>query len=128
MEMHSKAQRSYNMSRIRSKWTKPEKELHNLLKGLKIKHKMHPAIAGSPDIIFKDFKIALFIHGCFWHMCRKCCRPPKTNKKYWIPKLMSNVRRDKKNIQLLRKDGWKTSVLWEHDAKKFSEKLRRILA
>jgi len=114
----SKEQRSFTMSRIRSKWTSQEKTLHNYLKGMKIKHRMHPKIDGSPDIILKDKKIAIFLHGCFWHKCPVCYVEPKTSKSYWLPKIQKNVDRDKNNRKLLRRNGFKTLTLWEHEIKK----------
>lgn len=103
------------MSRIRSKWTKQEKLVHNYLKGHKIKHKMHPKMEGSPDIILTNKKVAIFLHGCFWHKCPLHYREPKSKRKYWIPKIEKNVLKDKENIKLLRKQGWKVVVIWEHD-------------
>lgn len=111
-------QRSYTMSRIRSRWTKQEKAVHAYLKGRKIRHKMHPKINGSPDIILPDSKTAVFIHGCFWHKCKKCWIKPKSNIEYWLPKLRKNVKRDKKNTAVLKSRGWKVLVIWEHDIKK----------
>lgn len=119
----TKEQRSKTMSRIRSKWTKQEKILHNKLKGLKIKHKMHPDIEGHPDMILKKKKVAVFLHGCFWHKCPKCYKEPKTDKKYWLPKIDNNVKRDKRNLKLLRKQGYTAIKLWEHDIKKNFEKV-----
>lgn len=113
----TKEQRSYCMSRIRSKWTKPEIKVHNILKGNKIKHKMHPKIKGSPDIILKDKKVAIFIHGCFWHKCSKCYKEPMSNKKYWLPKIEKNVKRDKINKKMLKKQGYETFIIWEHELK-----------
>jgi DNA mismatch endonuclease (patch repair protein) len=103
------------MSRIRSKWTKQEKLVHNYLKGMKIKHRMHPKMEGSPDIIIPGKKIAIFLHGCFWHKCPKHYIEPKSKRKYWIPKIEKNVLKDKENIKLLRRQGWKVVVIWEHD-------------
>jgi len=122
----TKKQRSYTMSQIRSKWTKQEKLAHSYLKRMKIKHRMHPKIEGNPDIILPDKKIAVFLHGCFWHKCPKHYKEPKTKRRYWLPKIEKNVIRDKKNINLLRKDGWKVIIIWEHELKKgkFERKLR----
>ena len=106
------------MSRIKSKWTTPEKKIHNFLKGWKIKHRMHPRIEGSPDIILEDQKIAVFIHGCFWHKCPKCFKSPKSKKGYWMPKLEKNIRRDRFNVNTLRRNGWKVVKFWEHQIKK----------
>lgn len=111
-------QRSYCMSRIRSKWTKQEVRVHNWLKGNKIRHKTHPKIDGSPDIILKYSKVAIFIHGCFWHKCPRCYVEPKSRKEFWLPKIEKNVRKDIENKKILEKNGWKVMVLWEHEVKK----------
>ncbi len=79
---------------------------------------MHPNIAGSPDIPLKDIDTVLFLHGCFWHKCPKCYKEPKSNKEYWLPKIEKNVKRDKKNVRLLRKQGFKVRKVWEHEVKK----------
>lgn len=109
----SQEERSKRMSLIRSKWTKPEKWLHNYLKGHRIKHRMHPKMKGSPDIIIPEKKIAIFIHGCFWHGCKNCYRKPTNNKDFWKNKIEKNIERDKKNLNLLKKEGWKTKIIWE---------------
>ena len=113
----TKEQRSRTMSRIRSKWTAQEKKFHNYLRFKKIKHKMHPKIAGSPDIIIPEGKIAIFLHGCFWHKCPFHYKAPKSNRNYWLPKIEKNVERDKRNINILRKNGWKVVRIWEHKLK-----------
>lgn len=118
----TKSQRSYCMSRIRSKWTSQERKIHNYLKGNKIKHQMHPNIVGCPDILFKENRTVLFLHGCFWHRCPKCYKEPKTNKKYWLPKIENNVKRDRRNERRLKKDGYNVLKLWEHDIKKDPKK------
>lgn len=110
----TKKQRSYNMSRIRSKWTKPEVAVHDALKAHKIGHKMHPDIAGSPDVIIQKYKTAIFINGCFWHRCPKHYRQPKSNVAFWRKKAEDNARRDRRNIAALRRSGWKVIVIWEH--------------
>jgi DNA mismatch endonuclease (patch repair protein) len=124
----TKEQRSYNMSRIRSKWTKQERMVHNILKSRKIKHKMHPKINGSPDIILSDKKIAVFLHGCFWHKCPIHYIEPKTKREYWLPKIERNALRDKRNIKILRKKGYKVVRIWEHEIEKnFEKALKKII-
>lgn len=124
----TREQRSYCMSRIRSKWTLPEKKVHNFLKGWKIKHSMHPKIEGSPDVILTDKKIAIFIHGCFWHKCPKCFIKPKSKKSYWNPKIDKNVKRDKLKIDILKNHGWKIIQIWEHEIKNdFNLTFKRIV-
>ncbi len=108
-------QRSHNMSLIRSRWTTPEKQIHNFLKGHKIEHKMHPDIVGNPDLILIERKIVVFIHGCFWHKCPKCYIEPRSNKGYWIPKIEGNVKRDRKSRQLLNRIGYTVKTVWEHE-------------
>lgn len=124
----TREQRSLTMSKIRSKWTEHEKKIHNYLKGLKIKHKMHPKISGNPDIIIPDKKTAIFLHGCFWHQCPKHYIAPKTNVEYWLPKIEANIKRDLKNMKSLRKGGWRIKRIWEHDIRNdFEKSLEKIL-
>jgi len=125
-DVFTKKKRSWIMSRIRSKWTKQEVIVHNYLKGKKIKHKMHPKMIGGPDIVIPDKRIAIFLHGCFWHKCPIHYREPKSGKKFWRTKVENNVLRDKKGIRLIKKNGWKPVIIWEHDIKnkKFAEKLK----
>jgi DNA mismatch endonuclease (patch repair protein) len=113
----TKKQRSYCMSQIKSRWTKPERIVHNWLKGNKIKHKMHPKIEGNPDVLIYP-KMILLIHGCFWHKCSKCYRQPKSNKRFWNAKIEKNVMRDQDKIKKLKHLGYKIIVIWEHEIKK----------
>ena len=112
----SKGQRSYNMSRIRGKNTSPERALKKYLKkkGYKISS---VKLFGSPDIVLKRKKIAIFVDGCFWHKCRKHYIQPKTKKLFWIKKINQNVKRDKIVNQTLGKNGWKIIRIWEHEIK-----------
>ena len=104
--------RSRNMSKIRSKSALDDK-LHGYLKGHHIKHQMHPKIPGSPDaLVFPDTLV--YVDGCFWHSCPKCGTTPKTRKNYWVQKLMRTQIRDKRNTQLLRRQGWQVVRIWEH--------------
>jgi len=124
----TKEQRSHCMSRIRSKWTKQEKTLHNYLKGNKIKHKMHLNLLGSPDVLLTKTNTIIFLNGCFWHRCPTCFKKPKSNSSYWTKKIMKNVSRDKKIRRSLKKEGYKIRIIWEHDInnnlKKIIEKLK----
>ena len=113
MDRVSKEKRSEIMSKIRGKWTKPERKAHNILKGLKVRHKMHPDLCGNPDILLKDKKAVIFINGCFWHGCPRHFRMPKTNVKFWKDKIRRNIERDRKNTELLIKKGYRVIRLWE---------------
>ncbi len=110
----SKEKRSWIMSRIRGRWTSPEKQLHGMLKSLKIKHKMHPRMEGTPDALVYPYTV-IFVDGCFWHGCPRCYRPPKSKVEYWWPKIEANKKRDKKRRSLLRKQGWYVLRIWEHE-------------
>jgi DNA mismatch endonuclease (patch repair protein) len=111
----TKEQRSYNMSRILAKNTKPEIVLRKLLSFNKIRgYRLHYGLSGKPDIVFPKYKIAIFIDGCFWHKCPKCFIEPQTRRKFWMDKISGNVARDKKVNKQLKKEGWKVLRFWEH--------------
>jgi DNA mismatch endonuclease (patch repair protein) len=108
--------RSWNMSRIRSKNTKPEIAVRKMLHQRGIRYRLHAKdLPGIPDLSNKSKKFAVFVNGCFWHQHEGCKRAniPKSNKDYWIPKLDKNVEKQRKNLALLNKMGFKTYVVWE---------------
>jgi DNA mismatch endonuclease, patch repair protein len=119
------------MSRIRGKNTAPEKQLRTALReagltGYRLHYKKAP---GRPDIAFVGRRVAIFVHGCFWHGCPHC-RPvrPKSNKSFWDEKLDRNVARDKRKVQELRKAGWRVITIWECRLKRSPLiQLRRIM-
>lgn len=119
-DIFTKAKRSEIMSKIKSKSTKSELFLKRLLKGTYLR--FQPLIYGNPDFGNKKRKIAIFVDGCFWHKCKKCFIPPKSNKKYWLPKLENNAKRDKIVNFTFKKIGWKVIRLWEHNLKKNPQK------
>lgn len=111
-------QRSLCMSSIRSKNTKPELLLRkalwaNNIRGYRIKN----SLPGKPDLYFPKKKVAVFIDGCFWHKCPKCYVAPKSNKKYWLPKIERNAERDKKITKKLKREGFIVIRLWDHEIK-----------
>ncbi len=118
MDNLTQEQRIKCMSNIRSKWTDQEVKIHNHLKGNKIHHEMHPNLPGKPDILLKQSNTVIFLHGCFWHKCPKCYKEPKSNKKYWIPKIENNVSRYRKISRSLKKEGYNILKIWEHQIKK----------
>ena len=123
----SPEQRSYNMSQIKSKWTKQEKIVHNYLKGMKVRHQMHPNIYGKPDILIKETHTVVFLDGCFWHKCPKCFVEPSSNRDFWLKKIENNVKRDKNINRKLMKTDFKVVRIWEHDIKKKMGELTRLI-
>ncbi len=119
MDVHSPAQRSYNMSRIRDKNTRPEEVVRKLLWSHGYRYRLHRKdLPGKPDIVFPGRKKALFIHGCFWH--RHDCRYfkwPKSNAEFWEKKISENVTRDNRNFDLLAQTGWRHLIVWECETK-----------
>ena len=125
MDTVSKEVRSRNMSAIKSKNTKPESVVRSLLFAQGYRYRLHRKdLPGKPDIVLKKHNTVIFVHGCFWHQHKKCKRAniPKSNKKYWIPKLERNVKRDRSHNSKLKKQGWKVLVIWECETKD-SEKI-----
>ncbi len=116
----TEAQRSYNMSRIRSEKTGPEIKLRDLMISSGLRgFEMHPkSIKGKPDFFFPDRKVAVFVDGCFWHGCRTCFRMPETNTGFWKSKIEANINRDRTVNKELRRWGIAVLRIREHDLKK----------
>ncbi len=123
MDRLTKTARSRNMSAIRSVNTKPELIVRKYLSSQGIRYRINLRIPGKPDIVFIKKKIAIFIHGCFWHQ-HHCIdgHIPKSNTRYWQKKLEKNQQRDVENIKRLAEMGWQTIVLWECEINKDPEK------
>jgi len=119
------------MSLIRSRDTKPEMAIRRLVHGMGFRYRLHVStLPGKPDLVFTSKRKVIFVHGCFWHLHRNCCRPPKTKRTYWKPKLERNAARDRKAIQLLRRSGWQTLVIWEcqlDDGERLSRRITDFL-
>lgn len=127
----SKARRSKNMSRIGSKNTAPEILVRQLLFREGYRYRLHRRdLPGKPDIVISASKVAIFIHGCFWHQHRavRCNdgKLPKSNKSYWSKKLLGNVNRDRRHCAALRTMGWKVATIWECETDKTRRVLRKI--
>ena len=121
MDVHNKETRSYNMSKIKGKETKPEVLVRKFLfsKGFRyIKNdKRYP---GTPDIVLPKYKTVVFVNGCFWHKHEgcKCFKWPENNADFWKNKIEKNVQRDERDYEKLRSLGWKVLVVWECELKK----------
>ena len=116
VDVHTKEQRSFNMSQIRDKNTKPEIIIRSIVHRMGFRFRLHDKnLPGKPDIVLPRHKKVIFIHGCFWHLhnCRYGRVKPQTNANFWQTKRQSNKNRDKRNLAQLRKLGWQILVIWE---------------
>lgn len=128
---HTKEQRSYNMSRIRSKNNAPEEKVRKFLfsKGFRYR-KNDKKLPGCPDIVLPKYKTVIFVNGCFWH--KHSCKRfvwPASNEEYWKKKILRNVERDEANAKALKELGWKVLIVWECELKKATiDKRLEVLA
>lgn len=112
----SKSERSFVMSRVSAKNTKPELIVRRMLHAAGFRFRIHnPKLAGNPDIVLRRYRTIIFVHGCFWHRHPKCRRAtvPASNVGYWSEKFENNVDRDKRVRSQLRRLGWRVIVVWE---------------
>ena len=131
-DVHDRTTRSYNMSRIKGKDTKPEEIVRKYLfsRGYRFR-KNDKRYPGTPDIVLPKYKTMVLINGCFWHGHVGCKYFvwPKTNPDFWKEKIERNIERDQKNIEYLRQAGWKVYVIWECElnTKKREDTLSRLI-
>ena len=128
-DVHSKETRSYNMSQIKSRNTKPELLVRKFLHAHGFRYKLHDKkLPGKPDIVLPKYKTLIFIHGCFWHGHSNCKYfvVPKTRTEWWQNKINTNKANDTKALKALKKDGWKIIIVWECKLK--SAKVEKTLS
>lgn len=116
MDTVSPARRSEIMGRIRGKNTSPELRVRRAAHALGYRFRLHAKhLPGSPDLVFPRRRIALFVHGCFWHRHENCrySYVPKSNIEFWARKFHNNVSRDQRVRGELECMGWKVHVIWE---------------
>ena len=109
------------MAGIRSKDTKPELALRRALHATGLRYRVHDRkLPGKPDIVFRRYNAAVFVHGCFWHRHEECrfASIPATRTEFWEEKFRVNVLRDRRNLQLLLDAGWRVAIIWECHLKK----------
>jgi len=117
---YEKGSRSYIMSHVKYKDTKPELLVRKAIfsYGLRFR-KNDKRYPGCPDVVLPKYKAIIFINGCFWHGHTKCSgsKLPKNNAEYWENKIARNIQRDKNNCELLRGLGWNVIIIWECELK-----------
>ena len=108
--------RSANMSKIRSKNTKPELTVRSIAHRLGYRFRLHRrALPGSPDLVFPRWRTVVFVHGCYWHGhgCARGGKGSKSNTNYWGPKIQRTRDRDAANAVSLQRLGWSVVTIWE---------------
>ena len=131
-DVHTPEQRSYNMSQIRSKNTKPEELVRKHLFSLGFRYRKNDVrLPGKPDIVLPKYKTVIFVNGCFWHAHEGCKYFvwPKNNEEFWKNKITGNIRKDSDNYMQLEQMGWNVIVVWECQLKKpvFNETIEQLI-
>jgi DNA mismatch endonuclease (patch repair protein) len=119
-DVYDKATRSRVMARVKSKDTGPEQTVRKALTQLGARYRLHRKdLPGSPDIVLPGRRLAIFVHGCFWHGhdCPRGDRQPKTNTDYWQAKIGRNKARDVEHLAALRARNWQVLTVWECEIK-----------
>ena len=120
MDVHDKTTRSYNMSKIKGKNTKPEEKVRKYLfsQGFRFR-KNDKRLPGTPDIVLPRYRTVIFVNGCFWHGHSGCKYFvwPKSNADFWKSKIEKNMIRDRIKDEELYALGWRVIVVWECELK-----------
>jgi DNA mismatch endonuclease (patch repair protein) len=119
-DVYSPEKRSAVMRRVKGRNTTPELAVRKALTALGARYRLHRKdLPGKPDIVMPGRRLALFVHGCFWHGhdCARGARVPKQNRDYWVDKVARNRARDAANREALAALGWRVETLWECDLK-----------
>lgn len=133
IDIVSKEQRSRNMSRIKGRDTKPELVVRRTAHKLGFRFRLYRKdLPGTPDLIFPKHRLAVFVHGCYWHRHNGCrfAYSPKSRVEFWTKKFKQNVERDGRNQTALRDLGWRVLVIWECETRDYriiEERLRGCL-
>ncbi|SRR5690606_6562325 len=127
-DVHSKELRSFNMSQVKGKDTKPELIVRKFLFASGLRYRLYDKkLPGKPDIVLPRYKTVIFIHGCFWHGHENCkyAEIPKTRSDFWLAKIKQNKLRDMNNIKKLENEGWKLFIIYGCELK--NDKKQTIL-
>lgn len=122
----TKEKRSWNMSRITGRNTKPEILLRSLLHREGFRFRLHDKrLPGKPDIVLPRHRTVIFVNGCFWHRHNNCeyAYTPKSRQEFWLNKFQGTVQRDQEKQKMLADLGWQVLVVWECELKRNSSLL-----
>jgi DNA mismatch endonuclease (patch repair protein) len=128
-DVFSKEKRSWIMSRVKGRDTKPEILVRSFIHRMGFRFRIHGRdLPGNPDIVLPRYGKVIFVHGCFWHGHKRCPRSkrPTTHKGFWNKKLDQNIERDKRFRRMLRQRGWRVLVVWECETRKQEKLLRKL--
>lgn len=132
-DVYPPEKRSAVMRRVKGKDTTPELKVRRALTALGARYRLNRRdLPGSPDIVMPGRRLAIFVHGCFWHGhdCARGSRVPKANREYWTAKVARNVARDQRTAAELAAAGWRVETIWECDLKEaaaLTDRLQRLL-
>ena len=119
-DVYDAAKRSAVMRRVKGRNTTPEMKVRKALTRLGARYRLHRKdLPGNPDIVMPGRRLAIFVHGCFWHGhdCARGARVPKQNREYWVTKVGRNVARDARSAEALAALSWRVVVIWECELK-----------
>jgi DNA mismatch endonuclease (patch repair protein) len=128
-DVFTKEKRSWLMSRVKGRDTKPEILVRSFVHRMGFRFRIHGRdLPGNPDIVLPRHGKVIFVHGCFWHGHKLCLRSkrPTTHKGFWNRKLDQNIERDERFRRMLRRLGWKVLVVWECETRKQEKILRKL--
>lgn len=128
-DVHEPEVRSYNMSQITGKDTKPEMLVRKFLHSNGFRYRLHVKdLPGKPDLVLPKYNFVIFVHGCFWHAHENCkyFKIPETRTEWWKEKLYGNRERDEQNIQQLKEEGWNVIVVWGCELKTKKDRLQSL--
>ena len=119
-DVYSSEKRSAVMRRVKGRNTTPEMTVRRALTKLGARYRLHRKdLPGNPDIVMPGRRLAVFVHGCFWHGhdCARGARTPKQNRDYWVAKVARNMARDARSAEALAALGWRVETIWECELK-----------
>lgn len=129
MDSLTPERRSWNMSRIKSGDTKPERLVRSLLHRMGYRFRLHRKdLPGRPDIVLPKYRSVILVHGCYWHRHPGCrfAYTPKSNLEFWQAKFDENVSRDERQNRQLSELGWRVITVWECETKEMAALAERL--